>query len=178
MKAYIGLLGLALLGACSSDKDTDLKIDDKTITTNDFESLAGWNTDPTTLDKGRAHSGQYAIIVDGNREFSVTYNAPLAQISNRKFKKVLLEGWVFLPSERATGVLGIQIVDAETGKEAFGDGIKLGDEVKTYKKWVPVKKEFTLPDNITAVQHMKMSLWRASASDFILADDVKISIVE
>ncbi|RYU78423.1 hypothetical protein [Hymenobacter persicinus] len=179
MKTYIGLLGLALLGACSSDNGQNLKVDDKTITANDFESIAGWNNDPTTLDRGRAHSGQYAIKVDGNHEFSTTFDMPLALASSKKFNTVLLEGWAYLPSDKSTGMLGIQILDPNNpGKEIFGDGIRLGEVVKEYKKWVPVSKEFKLPDNINATQHIRMSLWRADASDFVLVDDVKISIKE
>jgi len=179
MKTYIGLLGLALLASCSSDDQGDLKVDEKTITANNFESSAGWGgVDPTSLDRGHAHSGQYAIKVDGNREFSLTYDAALGLASPKKFKKVLLEGWVYMPSDRSTGILGIQVTNAEDGKEVFGDGIKMRETVKLYKKWVKVSKEFTLPDNINATQHLKISLWRADASDAVLVDDIKLSIVE
>ncbi|WP_400192621.1 hypothetical protein [Hymenobacter sp. B81] len=178
MKAHIGLLGLLVLGACSSDNQTGPKAGEKIITFNDFESLAGWNNDPAALDKGRAHSGQYAIKVDGNREFSLTFNMPLGAVSPQKFKTVVLDAWAYLPSEKATGVLGVQIVNPETNQQVMGEGIKLGDEIKSYKKWMPVRKEITLPDNITPTQYIRLSLWRADASDVVLVDDVKLSIKE
>ncbi|WP_375434659.1 hypothetical protein [uncultured Hymenobacter sp.] len=178
MKTYLYLLGLALLGSCSSDNESGLKVDENTITANDFESLAGWNNDPAALDRGRAHSGQYAIKVDNNREFSLTFDSPLMLVSQKKFKTIVLEAWAYLPSERSTGILGIQIVDPATGQQVYGDGIKLGEVVKSYKKWVQVSKEFALPPNINATQHMRLSLWRADATDAVLIDDLKVSIKE
>lgn len=176
MKTHLCLLGIALLGSCSSDKGASLEVDANTITANDFESLAGWNNDPAALDRGRAHSGQYAIKVDNNREFSLTFDSPLMLVSQRKFKTVVMEAWAYLPSERSTGVLGIQIIDPVTGQQAYGDGIKLGEAVKSYKKWVPVTKEFVLPSNLNTTHHIRFSLWRADATDVVLIDDFKVSI--
>lgn len=178
MNIYLGLLSFALLGSCTSDKGTGLQVDENTITANDFESLAGWNNDPMALDRGRAHSGQYALKVDNNREFSLTFDSPLMVVSQRKFKTVVMEAWAYLPSERATGILGIQIVDPVTGQQAYGDGIKLGEEVKSYKKWVPITKEFVLPSDMKTTHHIRFSLWRADATDVVLIDDFKVSIKE
>jgi len=178
MKLYIGLLSLALLGACSSDKESGLKTDAKTITANDFESLAGWNNDMAALDRGRAHSGQFALKVDNNQEFSLTFNMPLAQASPRKFKRVLLEAWAYMPSERSTGMLNIQIIEPTTGQQTFNDGIRLAEVDKVYKKWIPISKEMTLPDDMNATQYIRLFLWRADATDLVLIDDVKLSIID
>ncbi|GAB3861133.1 hypothetical protein GCM10028822_40140 [Hymenobacter terrigena] len=175
MKKYIVLLSLGLLSACSSDTKSTSASGDKIITANDFESTAGWDVSPTMLDRGRAHSGKYAIKVDKDHEFSLTFDTPLGQASPTKIKTVHLEAWAFLPSDKSTGVLGVQIMDANN-QQVFGDGIKLGEVVKSHNKWVQVGQDFVLPDNITAAQHIRMSLWRADASDQVLVDDVKLSI--
>ncbi|RPD46153.1 hypothetical protein DNI29_14190 [Hymenobacter sediminis] len=179
MKQLILLLGLMALGACSADQKAGSGLSGaKIITANDFESTAGWNVDPGYLDRGRAHSGQYAIKVDQGHEFSLTFDMVLGQATPTKIKVVNLEAWAFLPSERATGMLGIQIMDSGTGQQVFGDGIRLGEVVKSYGEWVHISKDITLPDNITAIQHIRLSLWRADASDYVLVDDVKLSVKE
>ncbi|WP_303309532.1 hypothetical protein [Hymenobacter sp. BT730] len=179
MRKLTILLGLSLLGACSADEPSGTATSGKRIiTANDFESVAGWNVDPSLLDRGRARSGQYAIKVDQDHEFSLTFDMPLGQATPSKIKHVRLEAWAYLLSEKSTGVLGVQIMEPGTNNQTFGDDIKLGDVVKAHNKWVHVSKDITLPDNITALQHIRLSLWRANASDAVLVDDVKLSILD
>lgn len=184
MKKPAGLLLLPLLlGACAPNSAPGPPPGTNTITFNDFEGGGGWSNDPgrndpSLLDKGRAHSGQYAIKVDGAHEFSLTFDLPLIQISQKKFHRVRLDAWVYLPSAQATGALGIQVMNHAKNEQVFGDYLKLGEVVKTYKKWVPVHKDFTLPANITPVQHLRLSLWRADATDFVLADDVQLTLLD
>ena len=182
MKKIVGLLSLVLLGGCSSNKNAGPVIDDNTITFNDFEGGGGWSNDPgrnnpSLLDKGRAHSGRYAIKADKDHEFSLTFDMPLAAVSPRKFKTLHLDAWVFMPSAQAAGVLGIQVMEADGSKQTYGEGIHFDTAVKEYNKWVAVGRDFVLPDNITPTQHLRLSLWRGNATEEILVDDVKLSIV-
>lgn len=179
MKNVTLLLSLMLLGACSSDKKEVKTTDGATVVTfNDFEAGGGWFPDPTLLAKGNAHSGQYAMVVNKDHEFSLTFNSPLGLLSPRKFKKLRLEAWAYMPNAGATGNLGIQIMDASDQKQLYGDGISFRTAIKEYGKWVPISKEFVLPDTIAANQHLRMFLWRADAQSEVLVDDVKLSIVE
>src|SRR5438128_2626011 len=98
MKNFFYILAFTgLVTSCSSDNALPAA-GANTITYNDFESSAGWGVDPEMLTKEHAHSGKYAIKVDPSREYSLTYDAALGQVSPRKIKKVRLEGWGFLPS--------------------------------------------------------------------------------
>lgn len=172
----LGLLSLLSLSACS-DKNSSGAANDKIITSNDFESAAGWNVDPTLLYRGRAHSGQYAIKVDGEHEFSLTFDMPLAQATPTKIKTVHLEAWALLPSDKATGQLGVQVMKPENlSEQVFGEGIQLQEVVKKYNEWVKVSKDITLPDDITPMQHLRVTLWRAGSSEQVLVDDVELSI--
>lgn len=180
MKKLLVLSSLGLLSACSSGTTTKPVIDDKTITYNDFEAGGGWSNnpggnDPTAVAKGQAHSGQYAIKVDNNREYSLTFAMPLGKISSSKFKTLHFEAWAFMPTDKATANIGLQIINPD-GQPAYGDGLRLRDVVKSYGKWMPISKNFVLPDNITANQQLRLFLWRADASDEALLDDVKLSI--
>ena len=181
MKKIATLLGLSLLGACSSDNAAGPSIDANTITFNNFESGGGWSNEPnrnnpSLVAKGKAHSGQYALRVDKDHEFSLTFDMPLGQISSSKFKTVHLDAWVFMHSDKATGTIGLQIMQPDGSAAVGGDDLKFRDVVKKYNEWVPVSKDFTLPDNITSAQHLRVFMWRADASEEVLLDDVKLSI--
>lgn len=179
MKNVFLLLGVALLGACSVDNKTaDSAAGATVVAFNDFESGGGWLPDPTLVAKGQAHSGQYAMLVNKDHEFSLTFMSTLGTLSPRKFKKIRLDAWAYMPTAAATGNLGIQIMDASNQKQVYGDGISFRTAIQDYGKWVPISKEFTLPDNIAANQHLRMFLWRADAQTEVLVDDVKLSIVE
>ncbi|MDO7847948.1 hypothetical protein Q5H92_16400 [Hymenobacter sp. M29] len=173
MKKFTLLFGLTLLAACSSE---DKAVDDKIITKNDFEALAGWNTDPAALFRGKAHSGRYALKVDKDHEFSTTFEMALGYISPTRVKAIHLEAWVLLPSDKATGVLGVQVIEPETGKEVFGGGIRVAEVVKARGKWEKVEADYTLPENTTPTQRLRLSLWRANASDQVVIDDVTLSV--
>lgn len=175
MKKAFLLLSLAALGACSSNSAPEATAAANVVTFNDFEAGGGWSQDPTLFEKGRAHSGQYAIKVDKNHEFSLTFNLPLGQISDHKFKTIHVEAWVFMPSNKSTGNIGVQVM-TPTNTQVYGDGLRLPDVVKTYGEWVQVGKDFTLPDTITSTQSLRVFLWRADATDEVLLDDMKVTI--
>ena len=183
MKKLLTILSLTGLAACSGDPVADTGVDAKTFSYNNFEGGGGWSGNPGQNDaslvaKGQAHSGQYAIFVDANHEFSLTYDQELGKISNGKFKKVHLDAWVFLPSAKATATIGLQLLQPDKTTQVFADDIKLVEAAKKFNTWVEVSKDIVLPDNITAVQHMRVFAWRASSTEKVLVDDVKLSLVE
>lgn len=159
----------------------NVSVDDKVITFNNFEAGPGWSNDPGRNDlalvaKGRAHSGQYALKVDKDHTFSLTFEMPMGRISNSKFKTVHVDAWVYMTSERAAGTIGMQIMNP-AGTESVGGGdLKFGEVVKKYGEWVEVSKDFTLPDNITAANRLRLFMWRAGATEDVFLDDVKLSI--
>ncbi|MCC2545883.1 carbohydrate binding domain-containing protein [Hymenobacter sp. BT175] len=179
MKKIAPLLGLlgTLLSACSNS-DTAAPDTAKLITKMDFESVEGWMPPTPSLTREQAHSGRFSVKVDGNNEFSMGYSNLLGRVAPSRLRKIKVQAWVYLASEKSQARLGVQITDPVSGKELFGDGIALGEQVKEYKKWKEVSKEISLPDNVTATQNLKVFLWRASASDAAYLDDVQLSIVE
>lgn len=181
MKKLVILLNLALLGACSSDKEGTTEIDDKTVCFNNFEGSGGWSNDPgrnnaSLVKKGNGHSGQYALVVDKDHEFSLTYDMPLGQISSSKFKTLHLDAWVYMTSEKGAATIGMQIMAPDNYTSLGGGDVKFTDVVKKYNEWVPISKDFPLPDNITSAQHLRLFMWRAGATEPVLLDDVKLSI--
>lgn len=173
-------LGLALsLAACSSpSSDTDAG-GAGVLAHNDFESLAGWLPDNSGLTKEQAHSGKYAIMVNQQRDFSLTYDAMLGDLSDHKPRGLMVEAWVYLPDDKSGAQLGMQLMDPEKGGEPlFSDGIALGDEVKTYKTWTKVSKEILLPPTSNYNQRIKVFLWRGGATSSVYLDDLTIKAIE
>lgn len=177
MKSLLTALAMLSLAACSSN--TEFGTPGDYITRNDFESMMGWIPDASALTKDHAHSGQYAIQVNPEHEFSLTYTAMLGNVSPHKLRGIKLEAWVFLPDDKTTGVLGVQILDpAQGNKEIFGSGINLPETVKEYGKWVQVSKDIMLPDNIAYTHNLKVFLWRAGTASTVYVDDLSIKAIE
>jgi hypothetical protein len=166
------------LGACGDDTKKNTP-EGTLVTANDFESIAGWGVDPAALSREQAHSGIYSIYIDPSREFSLTYENALGQLSPQKFRKIRLSAWVYLQSPKGNGSLGIQITDPTQGNKAIGgEGIPLAEVVRKYNTWVEVSKDMLLPDNVTSANHLKVFLWRGMATQAIYVDDIRISILE
>jgi hypothetical protein len=181
MKQRTALLGLAWLAACSSPNPVGPDVDTSTFTFNNFEAGGGWSSNanqnnPDLVVRGNAHSGQYALRVDRDHEYSLTYDMPLGSISRTKFKTVHLEAWVFMASQRGTATIGLQIMQPDGNTSVGGGDLKFREAVHEYGKWVKVTKDFVLPDNITALQRLRVFMWRADATEEVLLDDVKLSI--
>ena len=176
MKKVFLLVLSALLGACSSPSTT-VKNDDL-IVSNDFESLAGWIPPSNSLNMEQAHSGKYSIKADPTQPYSMGYNTLLGNASTRRPHKLKLTCWAFLPSEKAAAHYQMQVIDPVSGEKVYEDGILMTDQVKTYKSWQEVNKDFTLPDNVTATHEIRIFLWIADSPEPVYVDDVQVSIVE
>lgn len=181
MKSFtlLALLATAATVAGCGNDTAPKTANGRVVTENDFENTAGWGVDPALLSREKAHSGVYSITVDPTREFSLTYENALGQLSPQKFTKVRLSAWVYLLSPKGNGVLGMQITDPAQGNKAIGgDGINLAESVKQYNQWVEVSKDMVLPETVTSANHIKVFLWRGVATQAIFADDIRLTIPE
>lgn len=168
------LLGLAACSPGSQPADPSAL-----VTHNDFEAAIGWAGELDATTKVQAHSGQYAIYVDQTREFSLTFNAPLSRLIAFRPRSLRLEAWVYLTDDNSTAKLGVQLVNSATDNtELFGDGIDLQEAAKVHKKWVKVSKTIVLPANVQPTQHLKVFLWRSTATSPVYADDLTITALE
>lgn len=176
---YLLYAGLLLsLGACSTPGADETAAGDY-LTRNDFESMIGWLPDATALTKEHAHSGTYATLVNQDKEFSLTYNVKLGDVSPHKLKGLDIEAWVYLPDDKATAQLGMQILDPlQDNKQIFNDGIKLTDQVKEYNVWTKVSKQVVLPDNVSYDQVLKIFLWRGDSASPVYLDDLTVKALE
>ena len=165
--------------SCSKDEQNANATNGGTVLTfNDFESLAGWVPENSTLTRENAHSGQYSIKVDPNTEFSLGYDMQLGNVTPRKPRKVRLEAQAYLFSNQSQAKLGLQISDLASGKTILGDGIQLAEQVTKYRTWTPVSKDIEIPDSVVYSHHIKVFLWRGYFAETAYVDDIKLSIID
>lgn len=171
MKKVLSIALLAALAACSSETT---KEDPNYLLGNDFDNLESWLPATPSLTRDVAHSGKYSVKVDGDNEYALGFNNQLGKISSSRLKKIKLQGWAYMVSNRSAARLQLQIVDPATNKEIFSDGINLADQVKGYRNWTKISKEITLPDNVASNQTLKVYLWRGAAGDTAYLDDLQV----
>jgi hypothetical protein len=168
---------LVLLAAgCSSDNASSTAPENQ-LMFSDFESLAGWASDAPSLTREKAHSGKYAIKVDNDIEYSLTYRNQLGNLSPTKLQKLRLTAYAYLTNPQSPVALTLQVVkSAQDGAGIFVQGIELGKEVKAANEWTKVSQVITLPQDVTAVNELRVYLWRAGATEPVYVDDVELSI--
>jgi hypothetical protein len=159
-------------GSSTPDNDPNL------ISANDFEAVVGWMGDPNTISREQAHSGRYSVKVDGAHEFGMGYSLPLGKATMRKPHKIRISGWAYMVDAKSAARLGVQLLDPNTGKETFGDGVNFNDAIKDYKKWVEISKDIVLPETTASTHELRVFLWRGSATTPAYLDDLRISLVD
>ncbi|MBF9235838.1 hypothetical protein I2I05_00370 [Hymenobacter sp. BT683] len=177
--ALLGLLAL-VAPACSTDKGA--AADSATVVHNDFDNLAGWlGAAPTpTLTTEKAHSGQYAIKVDANNEFSLGFSSTLGNLQGVRINKLKLTAWVFVPNGNATALLVTHVGDQPPAtKPVLWDGFDVTQAVgNKYNQWVEISKVVEIPKNATATDNIGFFLWRTSVDQPVYLDDFSVSIVK
>ncbi|MBD2723439.1 carbohydrate binding domain-containing protein [Hymenobacter armeniacus] len=171
----------ALLGttAACSGSDAGHWVGDY-VTVNDFEAVRGWGADNTGLVRDHAHSGQYAVFVGPQREYSLTYDLPLGEASVHTLKGVAVEAWVYLPSPQAAASLEVQVrLPGEENKLGYAGRLPLPEQVKETGKWTRVRQEFAFPVGLPADAHLRIFMWRnGSAAETVYLDDLRVKALE
>ena len=162
-----------VLAGCN--QNTSPVYDKDTVMTSDFDSLAGWVPDPSTLTKEQAHSGSYSLKVDKNHEFSLSYSAILGQLTETRLRGIKMTSWVYMPNKEATAKMGFILKDVTGGKDILSDGIELKDQVKEYSKWVQVSKDINFPASASYSSQIVIFLWRAGATGPAYIDDIQLT---
>jgi hypothetical protein len=168
---------LAAVAACSGS-DSGTWVGDY-VTVNDFEAVRGWSPDGNALTRDHAHSGQYAIFVSPEREFSLTYDLLLGEASVHSLRGVAVEAWAYLPSPQAAASLEVQVrLPGEENKMGFAGSLALPDQVKEAGKWTRVRQEFAFPAGLPYDAHLRIFMWRKGAQGTVYLDDLRVKALE
>lgn len=168
---------LGLLTACSG-ADTGHWVGDY-VTSNDFEAVRGWGADAAGLTRDHAHSGQYAVFVGPEREYSFTYDLPLSEASVHALRGVAVEAWVYLPDVQTSASLDVQVrLPGAASPLGFAGSLRLADQVTERAKWTRVRQEFLFPAGLPGDAHLRIFMWRNASPGPVYLDDLCVKALE
>jgi hypothetical protein len=181
-KLFVALVSSAGLWAAGCSRQADLRDDagNKIFVINDFESLVGWlgAASHPSLTKERAHSGQYALKVDGAIPYSLSYNSTLGNLSEVRLKKLRLSAWVLVPDAEASALLVTHIGDAPPAtKPLLWDSFDVAKATQKRGQWAHVSKVINMPAEADANTAIGLYLWCNKGTKATYIDDIVVSEV-
>jgi hypothetical protein len=179
-KLFIALVSSAGLWGTGCSSQADLRDDagNKILVINGFESLVGWmgTASHPSLTKERAHSGQYALKVDGAIPYSLSYNSTLGHLSEIRLKKFRLSAWVLVPDAEASALLVTHIGDAPPAtKPLLWDGFDVVKASQKRGQWAHVSKVINVPAEADANTTIGFYLWCNKGTKATYIDDIVVS---
>jgi len=170
--SFIFVLALILMVGCTSTETSSSSAD--LISQNDFESLDGWLPVPSSVTMERAHSGHYATKIDVSVEYGLGYASTLAKAGLVAGQDIEVSAWALRTGAEANGAIVVQVVDAIDGQQVYWQALQIGEQVKTYNRWMLIKKRFQLPKNALANHQLRVYPWRNQASQPAYFDDIRL----
>jgi hypothetical protein len=180
-KQLAGISGLLLvlsLAGCSKPDEQVKGKPGEPVFFNDFEAVKFWGgAESQSIVKGDAHSGQFAVKVDAQNEYGYPFKGKLNQLLTTKPIRAEITAWAKL--DRVSSAVIVFNISKPEGSEGenYWNTLNLTDQVKDYGKWVRIKKEFTLPINMNMESELACYLWRTSATEPAMIDDLQIKLV-
>lgn len=176
MKKLLAFLAALSLAGCGSTASTS---ESNSLVSTDFETMGGWLPQPqaATLTHEKAHSGHYALQVDANHPYSLTFHAPLGKLRDTRPKKIRVAAWAFVSDTTAKATLVTTLSNpaaSAADKPLLWEGITL-DKRTLIGKWVEVSKVIALPDNAASTSVLGLYLW-STGSQPVFLDDVRVTV--
>jgi hypothetical protein len=167
-----GLCGLVSLTSCPSHS---IQPPANLISYNDFEAVAGWGNDPTSLTNEQAHSGRYSTKVDANNEFSMSYNRALGSTGLLPKRKLKIRGWVRRVGNGSTANIVVQVVNPlDASQSIFWESLPVEKPAVTFNRWMPFSRTFNLPEGCTPEHQLRVYMWRGNSTQPSYLDDVEL----
>ncbi len=170
-KISLLLSSVLLLGiySCSKKNKSDL------VFSNDIDSQCGWNSKALVI-KGTAHSGNYYTKVDSSIIYSDGFLAPIADISNKKFKGVKANVWALFKNMNADAKLVVSV--EKNGQPLAWNASPLKNSIKNPDQWTSIACVVNIPAEADlSSAYVKVFVWNLS-KETILIDDFEVEFVE
>jgi hypothetical protein len=165
-------VGFSACSSGSSVKSADV------LASNDFEQLDGWLGSAATpsLNRERAHSGEYSVKVDPKIDYSLGYNNQLGRISPTRLHKLKIHCWVFLSNSKTAVALVTDVSNPDPAKSLVHHSYDLAKATrpKGYHQWIEVEYTIDLPETVTSNSQLVVYLWRADSQEPAYLDDLQI----
>lgn len=123
------------------------------------------------MDKVPAHSGNYAVKVDAENKYSLTFRENLANINAKLPKRVVVNGWYYFPevNEKAGIVMDIN----ENNNLIIWKAYNLSGDNLATKQWNEFTAYFKIDQPIKP--EMQIKIYANSGGKVAYYDDFKIT---
>lgn len=177
-KTLLSLGTLAALSLASCGSKDDASADPNVLVDTNFDTMAGWipAAQRVTLSRDQAHSGHYALMVDGSNEYSLGYHALLGQLHPTRIKKIKVAAWVYVTEagSKASLVTTVGNPAAPDEKPLLWEALEIGND-PVFGKWVEVSKVITLPESTGPANSLGFYLWRTGGDKPVYLDDLRVT---
>jgi hypothetical protein len=123
------------------------------------------------MDKIPAHSGNYAVKVDAEKKYSLTFRENFANINAKLPKRVVVSGWYYFPEINPKS--GIVMDINEDGKSLIWKSYNLTAVNPAINQWNEFKAYFTIDQPIKPEQQIK--IFAISGDKVAYFDDFRIT---
>ena len=123
------------------------------------------------MDKISAHSGNYAVKIDADKKYSLTFRENFANINAKLPKRVLVNGWFYFPepNENSSIVMDIN----ENNVSSMWKSYKLFESNPVTNQWNEFTAYFTIDQPIKPEYQIK--IFANSGGQLAYFDDFKIT---
>lgn len=174
--SLFGILSSLMLLNCSGPSSgSGVPANDKRLIDTNFDEFRGWvDNSGGSLSNVQAHSGRYSLTVGGSREYGLTFQYPLGELTASKPRKLHVRAWVRAEETTTPAQLVVEIAKPGTGERIFWRGINLFGGTKP-GKWTKLETDLIMPDAIAFDQLLTVYMWANGAEKAIYLDDLQIT---
>ncbi|GAB3239430.1 hypothetical protein GCM10027346_32710 [Hymenobacter seoulensis] len=173
----LGILLMASQCGCPTDPAEVRAYQDvreHVVFANDFEQIPNWISEGS-LTTERAHSGRYAVKVDKEHPFSLTYRRIIGDMFTQRPRRMKLSAWVWVEGPYDDALLAFNLnPPAGSSQPMFSAKIYLADNWP-YRRWIHVSRDIDLPPVYSSQSQLSIFLWHNTAQNTVYADDWKLT---
>ena len=137
----------------------------------DIESIVGW-TDFSAIQKFKAHTGNYACLVDTGFPFSIGFRRRVGDISQTDLLRAQVSGWVYCKSTESRVTI-VCAVDSFQGKPNIYLAEDVSNKIRNYGKWQYITSVFYFPKNMNKNFILTSYFWNTGKEAFY-TDDMEV----
>jgi hypothetical protein len=145
---------------------------ERLVFTEDFEHLDGWLPDATSLTTERAHSGRYAVKVDKEHPYSLTYRLVFGKTFTQRPRLLRLSAWVWVHGAADDARLLTAITPPDPNAPALSTTPIYVADNWPYRRWTHVSRDIVIPPpGYPSSSNLVIYLWNLDTKHPVYADD-------
>lgn len=170
-KVFLLITCCCCLWGCGADKKGD------TVFVNDFESAKGWFS-LDKLNKGEAHSGQFAMSTDSTNPYSKIFKLKFSEISDKTIGSVKFSIWCRSDKLPIKAVVVTAVTNDSTGQVIIWNGTTIEKEVTEPHQWIKIEDLIDLSKNAANMPNNSFAFYiYNTGGSTVLGDDVVLEFL-